>query len=251
MTDTEAALLRACAAHPDEDVPRLAYADCVDERGGPGASARAEFVRVQVRAARLPFDDPETTALHLRADELLKACRDAGWADAPAGVYATGNYRRGFATRAWVFASAVFAADDDPRALFYTDLELYVDVPPVRLREAVRLPLFARLHELRVRGGASLGWSGAKALAEGEYPNLERLYLSGQMVGDIGLRYLCNSWGLMSLRELDLSNNDITDDGAAALLRSGLLARLRTVFLSTNALGPATLERLRANGRVW
>ncbi|MBM3983770.1 MAG: TIGR02996 domain-containing protein [Planctomycetes bacterium] len=251
MTDTEAALLRACAAHPDEDVPRLAYADCLDERGEPAASARAEFVRVQVRAARLAHNDPDAEVLARRADELHHAWCDAGWPDAPAGVHTTGNYRRGFATRAWGLTSAVFAADDDPRALFYTQLELSIDVPPSRLREAVRLPLFARLLELTVRGGSPLGWGGAKALAEGEYPNLERLGLAGQALGDIGLRYLCNSWGLMRLRELDLSNNDITDDGAAALLRSGLLPRLRTLRLWGNALGPATLERLRANGRVW
>ena len=33
MTDTEAALLRAIAAMPDEDTPRLVYADYLDEEG--------------------------------------------------------------------------------------------------------------------------------------------------------------------------------------------------------------------------
>ncbi len=49
MTDGEA-LLRAIIAHPDEDVPRLAYADVLDEQNEP---ARAEFIRLQCDSARL------------------------------------------------------------------------------------------------------------------------------------------------------------------------------------------------------
>src|SRR5688572_22800889 len=49
MTD-ETAILAAIAAHPDEDTPRLAYADWLDEHD---RHARAEFVRVQVEIARV------------------------------------------------------------------------------------------------------------------------------------------------------------------------------------------------------
>ena len=48
MSD-EAALLTAIAAHPDEDTPRLMYADWLDENGRP---IRAEFIRVQIDIAR-------------------------------------------------------------------------------------------------------------------------------------------------------------------------------------------------------
>jgi uncharacterized protein (TIGR02996 family) len=43
-------LLRAILAEPDEDTPRLMYADWLEEKGG---SARAEFVRVQCELAGL------------------------------------------------------------------------------------------------------------------------------------------------------------------------------------------------------
>ncbi len=46
--DTRTQLLRAIALHPDEDTPRLMYADCIEETGEPSDRARAEFVRVQV-----------------------------------------------------------------------------------------------------------------------------------------------------------------------------------------------------------
>src|SRR5437763_126594 len=48
--DDEAALLAAIAAHPDEDTPRLAYADWLDEHGRP---IRAEFIRVQCAVKHL------------------------------------------------------------------------------------------------------------------------------------------------------------------------------------------------------
>jgi uncharacterized protein (TIGR02996 family) len=52
VSDTERALLTAVAAAPDEDTPRLAYADFLDERGDTPASDRASLIRLQVRAER-------------------------------------------------------------------------------------------------------------------------------------------------------------------------------------------------------
>jgi uncharacterized protein (TIGR02996 family) len=50
VTD-EAAFLAAIIERPDDDVPRLVFADWLDEHGQP---ERAEFVRVQVELAALP-----------------------------------------------------------------------------------------------------------------------------------------------------------------------------------------------------
>jgi uncharacterized protein (TIGR02996 family) len=49
MSD-DSALLKAIIAHADEDTPRLAYADWLDEHGD---STRAEFIRTQIRLADL------------------------------------------------------------------------------------------------------------------------------------------------------------------------------------------------------
>lgn len=46
MSDLDA-LLRAIVTNPDEDTPRLMYADALDERGEPGDRERAEFIRRQ------------------------------------------------------------------------------------------------------------------------------------------------------------------------------------------------------------
>jgi uncharacterized protein (TIGR02996 family) len=50
MDRDEAGLLAGIKAKPDDDLPRLVYADWLDEHGD---ASRAEFVRVQVELARL------------------------------------------------------------------------------------------------------------------------------------------------------------------------------------------------------
>jgi uncharacterized protein (TIGR02996 family) len=251
MTDTEAALLRAIAAMPEEDTPRLVYADYLDELGESSAAARAEFIRLHVRAGRLHYSDPAREPLFRRIDQIL--CEwDLIWQrEMPRGFKTLSGYRRGFAYRAAADASAIEGAGDDPRTLFIEHLELNADLFATMLRAVVRHPLFAQLSELVVRGELPIGWSGAKTLAEGEYPRLERLVLARQAVGDVGLRYLCNSWGFMRLRELDLSHNDITDDGAAALLRSNLIHRLQRLDLWGNPISPAVMDRVRGGRREW
>jgi len=52
MTDGDA-LIRSILEAPDDDAPRLVYADWLDERGRGGD---AEFIRVQVELARLGYD---------------------------------------------------------------------------------------------------------------------------------------------------------------------------------------------------
>ena len=56
---SEAAFLRTVCARPDDDLPRLVYADWLEEHSGDmpdpdAARARAEFIRVQVELARTP-----------------------------------------------------------------------------------------------------------------------------------------------------------------------------------------------------
>ena len=45
----------AIIAHPDEDTPRLAFADLVEENGD---SLRAQFIRTQIALAPVPPYDP-------------------------------------------------------------------------------------------------------------------------------------------------------------------------------------------------
>src|SRR5215470_14907855 len=49
---SQAELLKAVVDSPDDDGPRLAYADWCDGRGTPPPAPRGEFIRLQLELAR-------------------------------------------------------------------------------------------------------------------------------------------------------------------------------------------------------
>ncbi len=69
MTDRDA-FIAAIAATPQEDAPRLAFADWIEEQGD---ATRAGFIRDQVRLARLRPGSEEAKNLFRRTAETLKA----------------------------------------------------------------------------------------------------------------------------------------------------------------------------------
>src|SRR5262249_40829470 len=66
---TEPGFLRAIASQPDDDAPRLIYADWLEEHNEP---ERAEVIRAQVELARSKADSPHRRRLAFRAGELLR-----------------------------------------------------------------------------------------------------------------------------------------------------------------------------------
>jgi len=69
------AFLRAIISDPDDDLPRLVYADFLDETGD---TDRAEFIRVQCRLAEYEEHDPHFRELEDREHALL-ATNEAEW----------------------------------------------------------------------------------------------------------------------------------------------------------------------------
>src|SRR5262249_10795928 len=65
-------LHRAILAAPDDDAPRLVFADWLDEHGEPD---QAEFIRLQCATDRLPPTSRRWQSLHDRAQRLLRAWR--------------------------------------------------------------------------------------------------------------------------------------------------------------------------------
>ncbi|QJX00385.1 TIGR02996 domain-containing protein [Frigoriglobus tundricola] len=70
------ALMAAIIAHPDEDTPRLALADWLQEHGDEHDRARAEFIRLQIQSAKEP-DVKTRRAVESRAKKLEEAHRKA------------------------------------------------------------------------------------------------------------------------------------------------------------------------------
>lgn len=97
MTDRES-FVAAIAANPDDDTPRLAFADWLEETGD---AARAGFVRDQVRLARLPAGTEEYRELFKKTGATLRANLPAWIQDAcdefeqPSDWYPIRTRRRG------------------------------------------------------------------------------------------------------------------------------------------------------------
>jgi uncharacterized protein (TIGR02996 family) len=171
MTDGQA-LLQAILASPDDDLPRLAYADWLDETGGPEAGARAEFIRLQCRLEAASLSEGQAGALWPRVKGLLRE-HDRAWrAELPAlpGV-SFRRFRRGLVDearfRTWQrfeeHVPGVFAAVPLVRAL----------IPAPYFAPALGAsPYLERLRELDLSGG---GASPRTALEVAECPRLRHL----------------------------------------------------------------------------
>jgi uncharacterized protein (TIGR02996 family) len=95
------ALLQAIIDNPEDDAPRLVFADWLDDHDEP---ERAEFIRVQVELANLPEDDPRCPDLVRRQEALL--ARNRSWREEVAKwARAEVVFRRGFVAHLWTTAN--------------------------------------------------------------------------------------------------------------------------------------------------
>jgi uncharacterized protein (TIGR02996 family) len=96
MSMPEAArLFQAVIADPDNDTPRLAYADWLEAEG---EIERAAFIRVQCILERLPTEDPQHAVLRQRETELLGQY-GYRWAEEFGQQISVWVYQRGFIER--------------------------------------------------------------------------------------------------------------------------------------------------------
>jgi uncharacterized protein (TIGR02996 family) len=249
MTDHDA-LLRAIAEHPEEDTPRLMYADWLEENDQPD---RAEFVRVQVELGRLDLNDPARRPWVVRHVQFLRDYVPGWKAELPrlAGID-WGDFNRGLVEEVQArteadlirHAAAVFAQPavhvirlarlNDGRALAALPELARVRVLRLiaaRADEPVLRKLLASAHLRNLimldLHGNSAGDALAADLAAGAHPNLAELWLGSNRIGDAGGRALAASGHLSALRLLDLRNNFITDQSARAALTRRFGSRVK------------------------
>lgn len=233
MTDRDA-LYRAIIAHPDDDTPRLVYADWLQENDRP---EEAEFVRVGCRLESETPDHPDYPELLLRNDELAR------WL----GTHAPGPHpefhprltvhggrhwwewsRRGFPryidfqpldrtdTR---LVRAVAAALEKAFAALPTRWLVVRNVTTAQLAELLKQPVVERLDALTVQ------------LPLGNEPH------------DESARLLADCPRLRNLRVLSLAL-DVGEIGADALARAEHLGRLERLSIPGRELTPAAIRSL-------
>jgi uncharacterized protein (TIGR02996 family) len=263
------AFLQAVRDDPDDDLPRLVYADWLEDQG---EADRAELIRLQIalsrggqeRAARLEMLrrlrdlivrhrhawlgplvewDPEVLferglvgQVNLRADTFLKEA-DASLARHPAYHVRLVRLSDGLldALAALPRLSSVVVLD-----LCHNHLG---DHGVARLLASPHLTGLRHL----ILSGNEVQDEGAAALARSCLPRLTRLDLSNNRVGDEGARALACSGQLGALSSLVLWGNDVGDEGAAALAGAPRRAGLRHLDLGSNRLGDDGLERLASS----
>lgn len=139
MSEREA-FLRAICTNPDDDTPRLVFADWLQENGD---EARAEFIRVQVEAEHYPLSRVARKRYFLRERELLEEY-EPQWRSGLPNTFYGEPFIRGFVESARVGTPLVSAQETE--SLFemtplidltcqVTDPGLLADVPVLsRLR---------------------------------------------------------------------------------------------------------------------
>jgi uncharacterized protein (TIGR02996 family) len=226
------AFLQAICEEPDDDTPRLIYADWLEEQGD---ADRAEFIRVQVQLARLPPADERRRALKVRERGLLKE-HETTWAGPLRGRVESWKFRRGFIEQITTGATK-----------FLTKTERLFRLAPirqVRLRRATwclhRLaacPFLSQLQALDL-GHSFLLPSGVRALVAS--PHLRRLTslnLPRTNLNSYDLEHLASAPALQRLTTLDLSENNLGAGGAGLLASAPVLSRLTTLRLNQAGLG--------------
>ncbi|MBY0460679.1 MAG: TIGR02996 domain-containing protein [Gemmataceae bacterium] len=254
----EAALLAAIRSQPDEDTPRLAYADWLDENEAP---IQAEFIRLQCRLASgsaADADYPDTLERYAEVAARFQVAAPLTAPKLPPGfachdslAHEHDNFRRGF----------LYTASDD-----WTDEDYYYYEPltdqaidsvcaglaqlvaetTVRNLRLSRLTANQLTHILTTPGAEVLSGLSAYAYnptgADGENDalaaaiaasktaaNLERLTLNGVSVA--GLRAFDRT--LTRLRTLHLSSLSGSAADVPALARAGWFRDLRAVTVHT------------------
>jgi uncharacterized protein (TIGR02996 family) len=110
MSD-ELALLAAILANPDEDTPRLVFADWLDEDGTGSNAARAEFIRVQCELTRSPERQPYPPAHHARLSRFMQLfnAHEKEWLGVVGVPRPRAIFRRGFVEDVRATADEVLA----------------------------------------------------------------------------------------------------------------------------------------------
>jgi uncharacterized protein (TIGR02996 family) len=214
LSDPHDALYRAICAQPDEDTPRLMFADLVDERGD---HLRARFIRTQVALAAVPPYEPAWVAARQFEPDAA-----TGWGMAHTLPKVPGGYswhrfefRRGFPWKIGVLSLGAFVKGGD--AIFDAAPIQALDID-ARDRPDLRLlanwPYLERLHKLEL----SVGWFGADDIA-----------------------HLAESPRAAGLTELGFEFDGIAPDGLTALAASSLFNRLKGLELRQISFPPALL----------
>jgi uncharacterized protein (TIGR02996 family) len=238
--DERRALMAAIIANPDEDTPRLALADWLDEHGDAHDRARAEFIRCQITAAR---GGPDAKKAEKRASA-LRSKHYRHWLGPIVRLpqmylkrhpFSRGIYGNWSAAHADFLTKAYQAAVCAQFPLLGVECLMLYDRTK-RVEAFAQSPALAWVASL-IWYYAQLGDSGLRALAQSPHlGRLARLVLDRPQCTNAGLQALAESKGFANLRALAIrcggGRDRYTAAGMCAILDSANFPRLDELDLS-------------------
>jgi uncharacterized protein (TIGR02996 family) len=234
----EDAFIEDIRENPDDDVPRLIFADWLEDNGDPD---RADFIRTLIRRAGTLSEDGSALATH--AAKLLQANWQR-WAGPLGGLLGDGFPNRNWALTGFGLESVRHFM---PRG-FVEEVEVtagqFVEVAPRLLRlHPVR---HLRLHQAADHAAAL---AGLPELRWVEKLNLVDPYRAPLDAG--GMESLARSPHLGRLWSFTAPGNHLGDDGAAALAAAPWLGGVRSLSLADNGLSARGAAALAATPQAF
>lgn len=205
MSDDEAAFLRTIRENPDADLPRLVYADWLEERGH---QVRAQFLRVHLELERLTEDSP-----HRR--ELAFWCRTQ--LDTQPHLLFEPPLQPKFARygRGLIEAAEFWNASDGEIASAF-------HLAPLRriwvygldrwLSQLKRVPVENCLHTLDLTGNRLTADALLSLAAVMRFPHLKELVLTGCGLDDEAARVLCERMPFRESERIHVGANPFSLD---------------------------------------
>jgi uncharacterized protein (TIGR02996 family) len=256
MSD-ESALLAAIREHPDEDTPRLVYADWLDEQGGRSNAVRAEYIRLEIELARIEDDDsPQASAqreeLAARTQPIEKKYKKAWGAELTSkkgplrGRDCFFHFRRGFPYKAFAPADRLIA---EGAALFRLAPITYLDVTrvtPANLGPLLACQWLTNVRELTLTGPYDTAplpdW---EALADCPHlKNLTYLWLDQGRLSRRGGARIVTANPFPRLRNFSMSEDELGGAFVAGLFGGPAFGQLDEVYVHQCELGTAEVETI-------
>jgi uncharacterized protein (TIGR02996 family) len=264
------AFLQAILENPDDDGPRLMYADWLTEQGNP----RGEFIRVQCELHTLAADDARRPHLRERESQLLNVFGHL-WRG-PLPLTATGSFRRGFLEYASLtglrqiqmvetllqvhplqslrlsggasVASCLVRLGSCPVVCRLRELDLTgLELPSEPLLSLLLNPGLCHLRRLRIRLRDRPRSESNPVIRCTQLDHLEELDLSGSPLANRGCVLLTGSPHRTRLTQLGLARTGTSSRGVMALAESPILVNLTHLDLSGNYLAsPGALALARS-----
>jgi uncharacterized protein (TIGR02996 family) len=236
------ALLQAVVAEPEDDTPRLVYADWLQENG---EERQAVFIRESIDLARSDAHTDAARETLARRLEITAEANGRVWLAALGVTRCELQFDRGFAEWVGYLTPDAFFAE---RSVLFSrvpvrDLSVYgepgEELDDRSINELAAAPELARLDTLRLSNcGESLitveSWE--RLIRSPHLTGLRSLSVTWAGLTDEYARALAGCPNLSGLEELGLGGNLLTAEGALAVVRSPYLARVARLGLAHNSI---------------